>query len=340
MNHFRLHRADSRDLGFLSPESVELVVTSPPYPMISMWDPQFSRTDPRIGELLADGRGTEAWEAMHRLLDPVWRECLRVLVPGGFLCVNIGDAVRTLDGDFRLYGNHGRILSFCLSLGFVPLPVILWRKPANSPTKFLGSGMIPPGAYVTLEHEYILILRKGGRRTFSSPGEKLRRRESAYFWEERNSWFSDVWTFTGTGQRLGPGAGRERSAAYPPELARRLICMYSLKGDRVLDPFAGTGTTLYSALALGREGIGAELEPELVRTLREAPVPAPEDLNRVNRERLEAHRLWAAGREAEGKSLKYTSRHYGFPVTTRQEEDILLSEVSRVERTDTGFLAV
>ena len=141
MNHFRLHRADSRDLDFLSPESVELVVTSPPYPMISMWDPQFSRTDPRIGELLADGRGTDAWEAMHRLLDPVWRECLRVLVPGGFLCINIGDAVRTLEGDFRLYGNHGRILSACLFLGFVPFPVILWRKPANSPTKFLGSGM-------------------------------------------------------------------------------------------------------------------------------------------------------------------------------------------------------
>jgi DNA modification methylase len=80
-----------------------------------------------------------------------------------------------------------------LKLGFTNLPNILWRKQTNAPNKFMGSGMMPPGAYVTLEHEHILIFRNGGKRQFNSQKEKTNRRQSAFFWEERNQWFSDVW---------------------------------------------------------------------------------------------------------------------------------------------------
>ena len=48
----------------------------------------------------------------------------------------------------------------------------------------MGSGVLPPGAYVTLEHEFILVLRKGNKREFNNPEEKLNRRESSFFWEE------------------------------------------------------------------------------------------------------------------------------------------------------------
>ena len=66
--------------------------------------------------------------------------------------------------EFRLFSNHSRILQKMASLGFsiATLPDILWRKPTNAPTKFLGSGMLPAGAYVTYEHEYILIVRNAG----------------------------------------------------------------------------------------------------------------------------------------------------------------------------------
>ena len=69
------------------------------------------------------------------------------------------------------------------------MPAILWRKPTNAPNKFMGSGMLPPNAYVTLEHEYILMFRWGAKREFSQEEQKRSRRESAYFWEERNGWF-------------------------------------------------------------------------------------------------------------------------------------------------------
>ena len=222
-------------------DSVHLVVTSPPYPMIEMWDAVFASMDPAIPEL----GPLEAFEAQHAQLDAVWRELHRVLVPGGICCINIGDATRSVDGHFRLFHNHARIVTKAVELGFTVLPDILWRKPTNAPNKFMGSGMLPGGAYVTYEHEYVLVLRKGNKRGFK---DAPNRRRSAYFWEERNVWFSDLWELKGTRQSHARG----RSAAFPLELPWRLILMYSVYGDCVLDPFGGTGTTSLAAAMAGR----------------------------------------------------------------------------------------
>ncbi len=90
-----------------------------------------------------------------------------------------------------------------MRLGFVTLPDILWRKPTNASYKFMGSEMLPVGAYVTNEHEYILLARKGVRRIFQTRDEKQVRRQSTFFWEERNHWFSGIWTdLRGTKQKL------------------------------------------------------------------------------------------------------------------------------------------
>ncbi|MEE8552751.1 MAG: DNA methyltransferase, partial [Desulfobacterales bacterium] len=139
----------------VSSESVALMVTSPPYPMIEMWDDMFGQQSSSVKKALAKGDGPDAFELMHQVLDPVWREVYRVLKFGGFACINIGDATRTINGNFSLYPNHMRILKAALELGFSALPCILWRKQTNAPNKFMGSGMLPAGAYVTLEHEYI-----------------------------------------------------------------------------------------------------------------------------------------------------------------------------------------
>ena len=119
-------------------------------------------------------------------------------------------------------------MNYLLDIGFSALPDILWRKQANTPNKFMGSGMLPAGAYVTLEHEYILIMRKGPKREFKTEGERVNRRESALFWEERNIWYSDVWTdIKGEKQDFvipvsrsimhRPPVPRLRSAAFPYE---------------------------------------------------------------------------------------------------------------------------
>ncbi len=317
-------------------DTVGLVVTSPPYPMIEMWDESLANQDATVAEALAAEDGNAAFEAMHRVLDPVWQECYRVLVPGGFACINIGDAARSIGGRFRLYSNHARILSSCMAAGFDTLPLILWRKQTNAPNKFMGSGMLPAGAYVTLEHEYVLVLRKENRRRFSSPEQRALRQRSALFWEERNRWFSDLWDFKGSRQRLAAGPKRERSGAFPFELASRLIAMYSLQGEVVLDPFLGTGTTMAAAVCHGRSSEGIEIDAsfaEVVDASLEASLPT---LRAAPVQRLAAHADFVAESTAAGASFAHVNEHYGFPVKTRQEVALVLPTVTALRRNGEG----
>ena len=172
--------AAAQKMDLLEDNSIELVLTSPPYPMIEMWDEIMSKQNSQISNALNLKNGMLAFELMHLELDKIWAEVERVLIPGGFACINIGDATRTINDKFVLYPNHTRIISAFQRLGVSNLPNIIWRKQTNAPNKFMGSGMLPSGAYVTLEHEWILIFRKGGKRQFKTEDEKLRRRESSF----------------------------------------------------------------------------------------------------------------------------------------------------------------
>jgi DNA modification methylase len=324
--------SDSKNMEAIPSESVDLMVTSPPYPMIAMWDEMFAQQSSSVKKALAKGDGTNAFELMHQVLDPVWKEVYRTLKFGGFACVNIGDATRTINGNFVLYPNHMRILKSALELGFSALPCILWRKQTNAPNKFMGSGMLPAGAYVTLEHEYILILRKGPKREFKKEEDKKIRRESAIFWEERNSWYSDVWLdVKGTPQALNKKEARLRSAAYPIEIAYRLINMYSAKEDMVLDPFLGTGTTTYAAMASGRNSIGYEIDFTFRDTICEIKNEIVPFSNRYIQNRLLRHIQFVVKRIREKGALKYKNNFYGFPVMTSQERELILNELIGLE---------
>lgn len=323
---------DARTMSAVEDQSVHLVITSPPYPMIEMWDDHFSASNVAIGEALSRLDADQAFELMHQELDVIWRELHRVLAPGGIACINIGDATRTIQGCFRLYANHARIIQMFRSIGFSQLPTILWRKTTNAPNKFMGSGMFPPGAYVTLEHEYILIFRKGAKREFPTDERKSVRRESAYFWEERNQWFSDVWTgLPGTMQNLNHSNARKRSAAFPLALPYRLINMFSVKGDTVLDPFLGSGTTMLAAMCAGRNALGYEIDEDLQPVLLEKIAVVPDTAQELIDERLAAHHLFIKERAASKGDLKYVNHHYGFAVMTRQEQDLCLDRVKTVQ---------
>ena len=110
--------SDAREMKEVKSESVDLMITSPPYPMIKMWDDMFSVQNPEIAEALREENGEKAFELMNKELDKVWKEVYRVLKIGGIACINIGDATRSLGGKFQIYTNHARILNYCLSLGF------------------------------------------------------------------------------------------------------------------------------------------------------------------------------------------------------------------------------
>jgi len=323
----QLYFKSSLDMSEVESGSIDLIITSPPYPMIQMWDDIFDGIDDKIGSALDNADGNLAWELMNRQLDRVWGECLRVLKPGGFACINIGDATRKIGGQFRLYPNHSRISSSFIELGFDCLPSVLWRKPTNAPNKFMGSGMLPSGAYVTLEHEYVLIFRKGERRTIFTETEKNLRQRSAYFWEERNSWFSDIWYFKGATQLLRSEErreGRERSGAFPYELVHRLVNMYSIQQDVVLDPFLGTGTTLSACIVNGRACTGYEIDSGLSGLIMQNAEAAFQKSGELSAQRLTRHEEFIAEYSKRKGETKYVNPRYGFPVVTRQEQHIFL----------------
>jgi len=326
-----LHVGDAAAMADVADESVPLVVTSPPYPMIELWDDLFAARDPDVDAALSAGDGDAAFELMHAQLDAVWDELDRVLAPGGIACINVGDATRSIGGEFQQFPNHARIVDALRARGLTPLPDVLWRKPTNSLAKFMGSGTLPPNAYVTLEHEYVLLFRKGGTRSFP-PGDDTRY-ESAFFWEERNQWFSDLWEVRGEEQGAnGATERRDRSAAFPVEIPLRLIRMFSVRGDRVLDPFAGTGTTALAAMLAARDSVGYDLDGDLFVALDDRVDGLPERSRRRVDERLARHRAAMADREG-----GYEAEHYDFRVVTKAERRIRLYAVSAVEagtRTD------
>ena len=232
----KFYKKDSSNMSEVADNSIQLIVTSPPYPMIAKWDKLFGRVD---------------FEYQHRRLNHVWMECKRVLIEGGIICINIGDATRTIKGQgFRCFPNYAKVTMNMWNLEFVPLIPILWRKISNRPNSFLGSGFLPPNGYVTQDHEYIGIFRKGSLRTF--PPKDKNRYASSFSHAERDKWFSQVWIIPGE-------KNAKETSCFPREVPFRLIRMFSVIGDTVLDPFCGRGTTMEVAEKLGRIGIGYDI---------------------------------------------------------------------------------
>jgi len=134
---------------------------------------------------------------------------------------------------------------------------ILWRKISTTRTsgggQWMGSMYYPKDGHITYEHEYILLFRKQGK--WVPPSREVRER-SRLTKEERGNWFRGVW------DDIRPVQRGEHAAAFPVELPRRLIRMYSFWGETVLDPFVGSGTTLLAAALEGRSSVGYEINPE------------------------------------------------------------------------------
>jgi DNA modification methylase len=272
----RIIFGNSQQMPEVESGSVQLMVTSPPYPMIAMWDEQF-RADPKIAglwrKLESEGKDEivrQIYDLMHDSLAKVWAESYRVLEEGGIAAINIGDATRSINGKFRLFPNHSRITEVCEKIGYTTLPYILWKKPTTKPKykgkgAFLGSGFLPPNAYVTLDCEFILLFRKGKLRKFEP--HHAERYESKFTKVQRDEWFSQIWEFKGTRQTASEL--ERRTAAYPDEVAERLIRMFSVKGELVLDPFLGSGTTLKIALQNDRNSVGYEIEQNLLPTINQ-----------------------------------------------------------------------
>jgi modification methylase len=152
---------DARDLAVVSSESVHLVVTSPPYFNLK---PYASDAGGRQLGRIAD------YEAFLDELDRVWRECARVLVPGGRICCVIGDVLipRRADGRHRVLPLPSDIQVRSRQSGLDNLTPILWFKIGNRTNESGGGSSgyygkpYQPGAIIKNDHEHILMLRKPG----------------------------------------------------------------------------------------------------------------------------------------------------------------------------------
>jgi len=237
---FKVYNKSCHQMTEIIDNSVQLIVTSPPYPMIKKWNDTFNGT---------------TFEEQHRELFVVWEECYRILSDGGIMCVNIGDATRRHNDVYQAFPNAAKIMINCMDIGFYNFVPILWKKISNRPNAFLGSGMLPTNSYVSQDHEYILIFRKGGPRKFKPKDPN--RYDSAFSKEQRNVWFNQVWN-------IGSSKNGKEFSAFPQELPDRLIQMFSVKSDIVVDPFAGTNITGNSAYELNRNYIGYEINNFIV----------------------------------------------------------------------------
>ena len=246
-----LYNADARRMEFLKPESVHLVVTSPPYWTLK----EYQRTDGQLG-FVSD------YETFLKALDEVWRGCYNALVPGGRLVCVVGDVClsrRKNAGVHSVIPLHASIQEHCRVLGFTNLSPIIWHKIANAAYEANGNGggflgkPYEPNAVIKNDIEFILMERKpGGYRSPSLATRIL----SVISTDKYQQWFQQIWT------GLTGASTRDHPAPYPLALAERLVRMFSFVGDTVLDPFMGTGTTNVAAAKWGRNSIGVEITPD------------------------------------------------------------------------------
>lgn len=246
-----VREGDARDLGSIETESVHLVCTSPPYGALK----EYPDHPGQLGNI-------PLYEEFLDELDKVWKESLRVLVPGGRVACVVGDICisRRSGGRHHVLPLSSDIQVRARLLGFDCLTPIRWLKVANirleasRSSRFLGKPNLPNGV-VKNDLEHILLLRKpGGYRKPTPDQERL----SFIPTEEYSRLFAPIWADV-SGQLR-----KDHPAPYPLEVPRRLTRMFSFVGDTVVDPFAGTGTTAVAAMELGRNSVSVEIDPTYV----------------------------------------------------------------------------
>ena len=238
-----IYFGDSRKLTKINDESVQLIITSPPY-----WQLKDYGTESQIGY-------NDSYEEYINNLNLVWTECYRVLSGGCRMCVNVGYqfARSAYYGRYKVIPIRDEIIRYCEALGFDYMGSIIWQKGSASKTAsettIMGSYLYPRNGVLKLDYEYILIFKKLG--TSPEISEEIKE-ESQMTKEEWNKYFYGHWKFS--------GAKKENDVSpFPEELPARLIKMFSFKNETVFDPFAGSGTTSLAALKSERNSVGYEL---------------------------------------------------------------------------------
>jgi len=239
----RIFKSSSEDMNELPDHSVHLMVTSPPYNVRKEYDEDLSL------------------EEYRELLSNVFRETYRVLVTGGRACVNVANLGRK-----PYLPLHAFIIEDMVAAGFHMRGEIIWDKGASAAASTAwGSWLSASNPVLRDVHEYILVFSK------ESFARKAIDQDSTIERDEFLEWTKSVWHIPAvSAKKIG------HPAPFPEELPERLIKLYTFRGDVVLDPFAGSGTSCVAALNNDRGYVGYEIEEEYV-TLAEDRLAAVKD---------------------------------------------------------------
>ena len=222
----------SESMDELPDNSIHLMITSPPYNVTKEYDKDLS-----LKEYL-------------ELLNHVWKETYRVLVPGGRACINVANLGRK-----PYIPLHSYIIQGMQSIGFLMRGEIIWNKGSSaSPSTAWGSWLSAANPVLRDIHEYILVFSKD---TFS---RKRKNKENTITKEQFLEWTKSVWTFPAVSAKK-----IRHPAPFPEELPYRLIHLYSFKDDIILDPFVGSGTTCLAALKTNRKYAGYDTNEEYAK---------------------------------------------------------------------------
>lgn len=225
----RLYCKSSERMQEIPDHSIHLMITSPPYNASKDYDEDLS-----LPEYLG-------------LLRRVFEETYRVLVTGGRACVNVANLGRKPYLPLNAFVSH-----LMLDVGFLMRGEIIWNKGGQaSPSTAWGTWMSATNPVLRDIHEYILVFSKG---SFSRRPDG---KDSTITRDDFLEFTRSVWD-------MAPASARKigHPAPFPLELPQRLIELYSYRGDVVLDPFCGSGTTCIAAMGRGRDYVGYDTSPE------------------------------------------------------------------------------
>lgn len=228
----KIYCKSSESMNELPNNSIHLMVTSPPYNVTKEYDQNLSLQEYRD------------------LLKRVFKETYRVLVTGGRACINIANLGRK-----PYLPLHSYIIEDMSEIGFLMRGEIIWNKASSSsPSTAWGSWLSAANPVLRDIHEYILIFCK---ESFSRDGVA---KSSSLTRDDFLELTKSVWTFPAVSARsIG------HPAPFPEELPHRLIKLYTFKGDIILDPFCGSGTTCLSAIKNERHYIGYDVDEKYVK---------------------------------------------------------------------------
>jgi len=242
---------DSSRMDLVAPDSVHLVVTSPPY---------FDARDYAVSNQIGHGGSLDGYLCG---MEQVLRECFRVLRPGRKLCLNISDLPLRGDNGVEWLPLGPLLLRLCLDVGFRLADRIIWDKTPKKGFHY-GSLPYPPSPLICDSMEYVYVLRRPGRPDYSYVRGAAKER-SKLAPREYQEYTKQIWSLRRV--RLRDNI-EGHIAPFPTELPLRCIRLYSFVGDVVLDPFAGSGTTGQAALMTERNSVMYEINPDYLGFIR------------------------------------------------------------------------